>query len=238
MLRRRIGCNIHRRLCPAFFRKDGYKFDISNIYTSLFIVFYNICHWSGQADSMFYHWSLVWSLFILSLFTGHCSLWFVVCALCFVDWCYSSCACSDHYRFVQFAHSSLFTVDCSLCFVICALYNVDRCYCYSACSDHYRFVRMSPAALLVPLRSQHVPVLVSTLTARLRKGVSGRWFCVISRYFQSSRDIPASLDVAYPVFIIVIRSNDEGLSGSSVEFSCEFQIQVRKFCKSRHTILE
>ena len=135
-----------------------------------------------------------------SLFTGHCSLWFVVCALCFVDWCYSSCACSDHYRFVQFAHSSLFTVDCSLCFVICALYNVDRCYCYSACSDHYRFVRMSPAALLVPLRSLHVPVLVSTLTAWPRKGVSGRWFCVISRYFQSLRGIPSSLDVAYPVF--------------------------------------
>ena len=125
-----------------------------------------------------------------SLFTGHCSLWFVVCALCFVDWCYSSCACSDHYRFVQFAHSSLFTVDCSLCFVICALYNVDRCYCYSACSDHYRFVRMSPAALLVPLRSLHVPVLVSTLTARPRKGVSRRWFLCHFKIFSIFQRYP------------------------------------------------
>ena len=43
MLRRRIGCNIHRRLCPAFFRKDGYKFDISNIQPIIRRVFGTTC---------------------------------------------------------------------------------------------------------------------------------------------------------------------------------------------------
>ena len=55
----------------------------------------------------------------------------------------------------------MFHVHYALCFVICALYNVDGCES-CACSDHYRFVRMSAAALWVPLRSLHVPVLVST----------------------------------------------------------------------------
>ena len=65
---------------------------------------------------------------------------------------------------------SLRTVHCSLCFVLCALCNVDGCYS-CACSDHYRFVRMSAAALWVPLRSLHVPVLVSTLRSREKESV-------------------------------------------------------------------
>ena len=89
---------------------------------------------------------------------------------------------------------------------------------------------MSAAALWVPLRSLHVPVLVSTQRGGEKESV-GDGFVLFQDIFQSSRDILTSLDVAYPVFINVIRSNDEGLSGSSVGFSCEFQIQVRKFCK-------